>query len=189
MKTPLKFLASLPLAATIALGGFTSEARAQAVVNVPIAANASIDQCAGKATQAKDYQVVICNQTGSPLKFSGSEDDLGTFPIRQDVPAYSVSYVDWSSSGSGVFQVAGNFQIGDSGKFVQFVPAYHPMYKRSMAICQSTLSGSGPAYKCLRELANDKDKEVRIYGSPTFTGIAQMIRNNRGNKMWVFQVK
>jgi hypothetical protein len=188
MKTPLKFLASLPLAATIALGGFNGVARAQ-VVNVPIDANASIDQCAGKATQAKDYQVVICNQTGSPLKFSGFEDDLGTFPIRQNVPAYSASYVDWASSGSGVFQVAGNFQIGDSGKFVQFVPAYHPMYKRSMAICQSTMSGNGPAYKCLRELANDKDKEVRIYGSPTFTGIAQMIRNNRGYKMWVFQVK
>lgn len=191
MKTPLKILATLPLAATIALGGFTSEARAQAAVNVPLDANASFDQCADKATTAKKFQIVICNQTGTPLRLSGAYNQLGNFPIGGEVPPYTARYVDWTEGrgAGGYFVYAANFEWVGTGKYVQFSVAWPPVGKRKIQVCNINSSGNNTAEKCLDETPNSDDKRIGIYGgAPASQGFARM-GNRNGAVQWVFQVK
>ncbi|MFN9548026.1 MAG: hypothetical protein ACK6AD_13360 [Cyanobacteriota bacterium] len=189
MKTPLNVLASLPLAATIALGGFTGEARAQTAINVPLDANASFDQCAGKATTAKKFQVVICNQTGTPLVFSGAHNLLGDFPIGGEVPPYTARYVDWAPGGAGFFSNTANFQWAGTGKYVQFGIGWPPVGRRRIQICNVNSSGGSPAEKCWDDMGNSDDKDIRFYGgAPASRGFARM-DNRNGAVQWIFQVK
>ena len=188
MKSLTRVFVSFLLAITIAFGGFSGNAHAQspvgANVNVSIDANQTIDQILGLITSTQQFQVVIANQTGSPLTRVGAYNALGNWPLG-DVPPLTAQYRDWTESGAGYFDFASNYAVGNTGRFFQFGASWPIVGKRRINLCARNESGNNAARSCGHAMSNADDKNLV---NDQFTGRA-MIAVKNGTLQWIYQVR
>ncbi len=186
MKSLTKVFVALVLAVTIAFGGFSGNAHAQSPVgvNVAIDVNTTIDQILGLITSTQKFQMVIANQTGSPLTRVGAYNQLSNWVIG-DVPPLTATYRDWTESGAGYFTFASNYQVGSTGRFFQFGASWPPVGRRKINLCARNEAGNSPASTCWDAMSNADDKNI-VNGQ--FTGRAIMANNN-GKVQWIYQVR
>ncbi|MCV3216122.1 hypothetical protein OGM63_21855 [Plectonema radiosum NIES-515] len=188
MKSLTRVFAAFLLAITIAFGGFSGNAHAQspvgANVNVSIDANKTIEQILGLITSTQKFQMVIANQTGSPLTRVGGYNSLSNW-VLGDVPPLTAQYRDWTENGAGYFTFASNYAVGNTGKFFQFGASWPPIGRRKINLCARNENGNSPANACWDAMTNADDKNL-VNGQ--FTARAIMANNN-GRVQWIYQVK
>ena len=185
MKSLTRVFVSFLLAITIAFGGFSGNAHAQSNVNVSIDANKTIDQILGLITSTQKFQVVIANQTGSPLIRVGAYNNLGNW-VLGDVPPLTAQYRDWTESGAGYFNFASNYAVGNTGKFFQFGASWPVVGKRTINLCIRNEAGNKAAQVCSDRMSNSDDKNL---ANGQFIGRAMIMRNNNGGSQWIYQVR
>lgn len=187
MKSLTRVFVSFLLAITIAFGGFSGNAHAQspvgANVNIGVDVNTTIDQILKLITSTQDFQIVVSNQTGSPLIRVGAYNDLGNWPLG-DVPPLTAQYRDWRESG-GYLSFASNYAVGNTERFFQFGASWPYIGTRKINLCARNESGNKAARSCWDAMSNSDDKNL-VNGQ--FTGRAMMAHKN-GRVQWIYQVR
>ena len=188
MKSLTRVFAAFLLAITIAFGGFSGNAHAQspvgANINVSIDVNTTIEQILGLITSKQDFQMLIANQTGSPLTRVGAYNQLSNW-VLGDVPPLTAQYRDWKENGAGYFTFATNYAVGDTGRFFQFAASWPPIGRRKINLCARNENGNSPAKVCWDQMVDANDKNLV---NTKFTARAIMA-NKDGKIQWIYQVR
>jgi hypothetical protein len=187
MKFNSKITGPLPLVLITSLISYSGDAHAQAIYNVPISAEATLEQCQKLAKDvAANFQISICNQTSSTLTFSGVYNKLYSWKLTGSVPPYTAQFVDFNGNDTSSFTNAANFAVGETGKFFQFGAAWPPVGRSKIQICTINSPGNLPAENCWEQTRNPDEKNV-VNGSFRARGVLN--QNSSGKRRWAFQVR
>jgi hypothetical protein len=182
LKLRLKKFSHLPLAATITFSSFLVGADAQEVLHIP--PGVSIGACARTFANGK-LQVMICNSTEHTLRVVGTHAIAGGGWPLGDVPGRTAKF---PTSPVNAWGYAVNYEIGNTGKYIQFASSYGIEAARRIGICSEQAKGDEPAIECF------ESRSYSYSGRADRTDIdsihAEVLMDAvRGGRQWVFLLR